>query len=114
MLDKKILSLMPENLHGNMLMKLTYWVNFISILRAVFTPTDRKSTKKIDNSVFFALWGSAQVKAACRTLMKLTPYSSSEKIKSFLRRRKNLKIFRGGVLSRTEWHAKEKILATTN
>jgi hypothetical protein len=92
MLEKKILSLMPENLHGNMLMKLTYWVNCISILRAVVTRTDPKSTKKIDNlSVFLALWGSAQVKAACRTLMKLTPYSSSEKNQILSKKKKKLK-----------------------
>jgi len=35
---------------------------------------DPKSAKKtVKLSVFFALWGSALVKAAQRTLMKLTP-----------------------------------------
>ena len=48
--------------------------NFINILRASFTPTDPKSTKKLlDLTVFFMFLGSELVKAAHRTLMKLTP-----------------------------------------
>jgi len=44
-------------------------INFINILRAVFMRADYKSAKKIDNlTVFVALSGSAQVKAARRTL----------------------------------------------
>ncbi len=41
-----------------------------------------KAQKKIDNlTVFFALLGSALVKAALRTLMKLTPnYKNSKKL----------------------------------
>ncbi len=38
-----------------------------------FSRTDPKSTKKTVVSLFFALLGSARVKAASRTLMKLTP-----------------------------------------
>jgi len=49
-------------------------VNFINILRAAFTRADPKSTKKTDDlTVFFALSGSAHVKAGRWTLMKLTP-----------------------------------------
>ncbi len=57
-----------------MLMKLTPGVNFINILRAAFLSADPESAKKTDNlTVFFVLLGSASVKAASRTLMKLTP-----------------------------------------
>ena len=49
-------------------------VNFINVLREAFTLADPKSTKKLLNlMVFFALLGSARVKAACRMLVKLTP-----------------------------------------
>ena len=49
-------------------------VNFANILRAAFTCKDAKSAKKLLNlTVSFALLGSARVKAACRTLVKLTP-----------------------------------------
>jgi len=46
-------------------------------------PEDRKRAKKTDNlTVFFALSGSALVKAAHRTLMKLTPgtYPTTEEV----------------------------------
>jgi len=46
--------------------------DFTNILHAA--NADPKSTKKIDDfTVFFALSGSAPVKAARKTLMKLTP-----------------------------------------
>jgi hypothetical protein len=49
-------------------------INFIKVLRAVFTLKEPKSPKQLlDLTVFFALSGSAGVKAACRMLMKLTP-----------------------------------------
>jgi len=49
-------------------------VNFINILQEAFTRTDPESKKKTDNlTVFFALSGSALVKAACKWLVKLTP-----------------------------------------
>jgi len=49
-------------------------VDFINILQAAFTFADPKSAKKTGNlMVFFARWGSGGVKAACRTLMKMTP-----------------------------------------
>ena len=49
-------------------------VNFINVLRAVFTPVDPKSVRKIDNLiVFFTLLGSASIKAVRRMLMKLSP-----------------------------------------
>ena len=49
-------------------------VNFTNILQAAITRTDPKSAIKLLNlTVFFALLGSAGVKAACRMLVKLTP-----------------------------------------
>ena len=49
-------------------------VNFTNVLQAAFTRADPKSAIKLLNlTVFFALFGSAQVKAACRMLVKLTP-----------------------------------------
>ena len=49
-------------------------VNFINILRVAFTRANPKSAKKtVKSSSFFALLGSACVKAACRTLMKCSP-----------------------------------------
>ena len=49
-------------------------VNFTNILQTAFMHTDPKSAKKLLNlTVFFALLGSAPVKTARRTLMKLTP-----------------------------------------
>jgi len=49
-------------------------VNFTHVLRAAFTRADPKSAIKLLNlTVFFALLGSARVKAARRTLVKLTP-----------------------------------------
>ncbi len=49
-------------------------VNFINILRAAFTRADPESAKKtVKLLVCFTLLGSALVKAARRTLMKLTP-----------------------------------------
>ena len=48
-------------------------VNFINILRAAFTLTGPNSTKKcVKSSSFFALLGSASVKAARSMLVKLT------------------------------------------
>ncbi len=48
-------------------------VNLTIILWAAFTRADPESAKKtLKLWVFFALSGSARVKAACRTLMKLT------------------------------------------
>ncbi len=57
-------------------------VNFINVVRAAFLHADAKSAKKtVKLSVFFALLGSVRIKAASRTLMKLTPHfmSSNEK-----------------------------------
>jgi len=55
-------------------MRATSGVNFINALQASFTHTDHKSVKKTDNlTVSFALSEYARVKAARRTLMKLTP-----------------------------------------
>jgi len=49
-------------------------VNCINILQAAFTRADPKSAKKtVKPSSFFVLLGSAWVKVAGRTLMKLTP-----------------------------------------
>jgi len=58
------------------LMKWTPGVNFINILRAAFIRGDPESVQKIDNfnlTVIFTHLGSAHIKAAHKTLMKLTP-----------------------------------------
>ena len=48
-------------------------VNFTNILQSAFTHADPKKCKKtVRLSSFFALLGSACVKAACRMLVKLT------------------------------------------
>jgi len=48
-------------------------MNFTNILSAAFMRVDPKSAKKTDNlTVFFALLGSAPVKAAHKMLVKLT------------------------------------------
>jgi len=53
----------------------TSGVNFIDVLRTAFTCADTKSSKKCSQAVilFFVLLGSAHLKAACQTLVKLTP-----------------------------------------
>ena len=49
-------------------------VNFTNVLRAAFALVDTKSAKKtVRLNSFFALLGSASVKAARRTLVKLNP-----------------------------------------
>ena len=49
-------------------------VNFTNILQAAFTRADPKSAKKtVKLSSFIVLLGTERVKAACRTLVKLTP-----------------------------------------
>jgi hypothetical protein len=49
-------------------------VNCIIVLRAAFTHSDFKSATKTDNlTVFFALLGSAHIKASRRMVKKLTP-----------------------------------------
>ncbi len=56
-------------------------VNFINVLGAAFTRADPKSAKKDTQVVnFFALLGSVPVKAARKTLMKLTPGVRSKMI----------------------------------
>jgi len=63
----------------NGLVKLSSGVNFINALRATFTHADPKSAKKtVKLSVVFTLLGSAHVKAAHRTLMKLIADDESE------------------------------------
>jgi len=47
-------------------------VNFINALQAAFVRKDPKSAKRLTTYCFFALLGSRFVKAACRTLIKLT------------------------------------------
>jgi len=48
-------------------------VDFTNILRAAFTLSDPKSTKKTDGlTVFFALFGFSRIKAVCKMLVKLT------------------------------------------
>ncbi len=64
-------------------MILTPSVNFTNVLRAAFAHANHESAKKIDDlTVFFVLLGSARAKAACRTLMKLTPCCFFKKGKS--------------------------------
>jgi len=61
-----------------MLMKLTPSVDFtnIVIVHAAFLPADPKSAKKTDSwTVFFALLGSAGVKAACKHVGEIDPRS---------------------------------------
>ena len=49
-------------------------VNFTNILQAAFMHEDPKRAKKtIKLSSFYAILGSARVRAACRMLVKLTP-----------------------------------------
>jgi hypothetical protein len=56
-----------------MLMKLTTGVNFINIFCQALTHAYPKSTKNTDDlTVFFALLGSALVKAALEMFVKLT------------------------------------------
>jgi len=52
-----------------MISLMTSSVDFTNVLRKAFMRADPKSPK---NTVFFALLGSAPVKAACKMLMKLT------------------------------------------
>ncbi len=60
-------------------------VNFIIVLRAAFTCTDPGSTKNtVKSSVLFALFVSAHVKAACKTLMKLPSGSNKAAQDSWL------------------------------
>jgi len=48
-------------------------LNFINILRTAFTIADPKSVKKtVKLLIFFSLSGSTSVKAAGKTLVKLT------------------------------------------
>jgi len=61
-------------------------VNFINILQSTFANSDPESTKKTDNlTVFFVLSGSVRIKAARRTLMKLTPGVSPQTPKNHLK-----------------------------
>jgi len=62
-----------------MLMKLTTGVNFINILCIAFMRADPKSAKIQSRkaSVFFVLFESVHVKAACKMLMKLPTRSTS-------------------------------------
>ncbi len=51
-------------------------INFTNTLSAAFTCTDPKSAKKtVSLTVFFAILGSAHVKAARKMLVKWTPLS---------------------------------------
>jgi len=54
-------------------------VNFINVLGAAFTCADPKSAKKTYNlTVFIALLGYVQVKAARKMLVKSTPQSQGD------------------------------------
>ncbi len=56
--------------------------NFINILCSAFMPADPKSAKKTDSLTvyFFSLLGFASIKAACKTLVKLTPGAAGKKV----------------------------------
>jgi len=60
-----------------MLMKLTPGINICNILQAAFMQEDREDPKiekrRSSHRCLFALLGSACVKAASKTLVKLTP-----------------------------------------
>ena len=57
-------------------------VNFINVLRAAFALEDPKSAKKtVKLSSFIALLGSGRVKAARRTLVRLTPDLEDQRMK---------------------------------
>ena len=59
-------------------------VNFTNVLRAAFTHANPKSAKKLLNlTVFFALLGSEQIKAAHRMLVKLTLVHLCKKVAAF-------------------------------
>jgi hypothetical protein len=59
-------------------------VSFTNILEEAYKLIDPKSVKKIDNlTVFFTLLGSVRKKAACRTLMKLTPARTTIRSQNF-------------------------------
>ena len=54
--------------------KLGIGVNFINVItRSFYAHRSQKRKKMLDLTVFFALLGSACVKAACKMLVKLTP-----------------------------------------
>ena len=68
------INLLCKSCSRKMMIKLTSGLNFINVLRADFTHADPKSAKKtVKSSSFFALSGSASIKAARRMLVKLTP-----------------------------------------
>jgi hypothetical protein len=62
----------------------SFGVNFINIHTAFMRedPESAKNTVKL--SVFFELLGSTSIKAARKTLMKLTPFIQELTVKSFL------------------------------
>ena len=56
-------------------------VNFINVLTSYFYARRSQKRKKLLNlTVFFALLGSARVKAACRMMVKLTPGVNTTKL----------------------------------
>ncbi len=66
-----------------MLMKLTPGIDFTNIFTHSIKPVTPQSVKfKSNFQYLFTLLGSANIKAAHRTLMKLTPGHSTKKINS--------------------------------
>jgi len=57
------------------IVKLTPRLNFISVPCTAFTRADPESVKDTDDLNYFTLLGSSSVKAAHKTLVKLTPES---------------------------------------
>jgi hypothetical protein len=59
----------------------TTGIDFTNILHPAFTHVDPKSIKMTDElTVFFALLGSACIKAACEMLMKLRPDENAARV----------------------------------
>ena len=74
MLVKLILLYSPQRWSRSKVVRRRCRFNFINVLRAAFTLAHPKSAKKtVKSSSFFALLRPTSVKAAHRTLMKLTP-----------------------------------------
>jgi len=79
--EKKHFILFSRKRRERMLKKSTSGVNFINILQAAIMCADPESTKKtVKLSVFFALSGSGQAKAAHRTLIKVLQKTHAKNI----------------------------------
>jgi len=76
--EYSLISLLPLLFATSLSLSPSPWIDFIKVLRAAFMHTDPKSTKKTDGlTIFFALLGSAHIKAVHKMLVKLIPPSLS-------------------------------------